>query len=64
MRSLKVEKIDMKIIAQKTLDDLEFGTVLEQAAARCATESGKLQMMETSPYTSFRAVQGTLFRTN
>ena len=54
----------MKIIAQKTLDDLEFGTVLEQAAARCATESGKLQMMETSPYTSFRAVQGTLFRTN
>ena len=54
----------MKIIAQKTLDDLEFGTVLEQAAARCATESGKLQMMETSPYTSFRAVQGTLFCTN
>jgi len=54
----------MKIIAQKTLDDLEFGVVLEQAAARCATESGKVQMLETSPYTSFRAVEGTLHRTN
>ncbi len=54
----------MKIIAQKTLDDLEFGVVLEQAAARCATESGKVQMLETSPDTSFRAVQGTLRRTN
>jgi len=54
----------MKIIAQKTLDDLEFGVVLEQAAARCATESGKVQMLETSPHTSFRAVEGTLHRTN
>ena len=54
----------MKIIAQKTLDDLEFGVVLEQAAARCATDSGKVQMLETSPYTSFRAVEGTLHRTN
>jgi DNA mismatch repair protein MutS2 len=54
----------MKKIAQKTLDDLEFGVVLEQAAARCATESGKSLMISTTPYTSFRAVRGALERTN
>ena len=54
----------MKIIAQKTLDDLEFGVVLEQAAARCSTESGKSQMAVTSPFTGFRAVRGALERTN
>ncbi len=64
MRCLKVEKIEMKQIAKKTLDDLEFGVVLEQAAARCATESGKAQMISTEPYTNFRAVQGALKRTN
>ena len=54
----------MKIIAQKTLDDLEFGVVLEQSAARCSTESGKSQMAVTSPFTGFRAVRGALERTN
>ena len=64
MRCLKVEKIEMKQIAKKTLDDLEFGVVLEQAAARCATESGKAQMISTEPNTNFRAVQSALKRTN
>jgi len=54
----------MKIIAQKTLDDLEFGVVLEQAAARCVTESGKVQMASTTPFTSFRTVRSALERTN
>ena len=54
----------MKIIAQKTLDDLEFGVVLEQAAARCVTESGKAQMASTTPFTSFRTVRSALERTN
>ncbi|MGB0255435.1 MAG: endonuclease MutS2 [Flavobacteriaceae bacterium] len=54
----------MKKIAQKTLDDLEFGSVLEQAAMRCATESGKAQMRTAEPFTSLRAVQGALNRTN
>jgi len=61
---LKVLKIEMKKIAQKTLDDLEFGVILEQTAARCATDSGKLQMLSTEPFTSLRAVQGALNRTN
>ena len=30
----------MKKIAQKALDDLEFGVVLEQAALRCITALG------------------------
>ena len=54
----------MKTIAQKNLDDLEFGVVLEQAAARCSTESGKLQMAATSPFTGFHAVRRALERTN
>lgn len=64
MQDLKVVKFEMKKIAQKTLDDLEFGIVLEQAAMRCATESGKAQMYTTEPFTSFRAVRGALNRTN
>ena len=36
-------------ITQKTLDDLEFGVVLEQAALRCVTALGKAQMVTTTP---------------
>ena len=64
MPVLKVVKFEMKKIAQKTLDDLEFGNVLEQASMRCATELGKAQMRTTKPFTSFREVQGALSRTN
>ena len=64
MRCPKVEKIEMKLIAKKTLDDLEYGMVLKQAAARCTTNSGKKQMISTEPFTSFRAVQGALKRTH
>jgi hypothetical protein len=49
LRCLKVGKIEMKKIAQKALDDLEFGVVLEQAALRCATALGKEQMMASVP---------------
>lgn len=54
----------MKKIAQKTLDDLEFGTVLEQAALRCATEAGKAAMRQTQPHTTLNAVRTALLRTN
>jgi len=64
LRCPKVEKIEMKLIAKKTLDDLEYGMVLKQAAARCTTNSGKKQMISTEPFTSFRAVQGALKRTH
>ena len=54
----------MKKIAQKALDDLEFGVVLEQAALRCATALGKAQMMTTIPSSDVGEVKKALLRTN
>ena len=54
----------MNKIAQKTLDDLEFGTVLEQAAIRCATASGKLVMLQTAPTSAVEDVHTALLRTD
>ena len=57
-------KIEMKKIAQKALDDLEFGVVLEQAAMRCATALGKEQMMTSVPSSDVNEVTKALLRTN
>ncbi len=54
----------MNKIAQKTLDDLEFGTVLEQAAIRCATASGKLALLQTAPTSAVEDVHTALLRTD
>ncbi len=54
----------MNKLAQKTLDDLEFGTVLEQAAIRCATASGKLAMLQTAPTSAVEDVHTALLRTD
>ena len=51
-------------ITQKTLDDLEFGVVLEQAALRCVTALGKAQMMTTTPSVDIVGVKKALLRTN
>jgi DNA mismatch repair protein MutS2 len=64
LHRFKVAKIDMNKIAQKTLDDLEFGTVLEQAAIRCATASGKLAMLQTAPTSAVEDVHTALLRTD
>ena len=64
MCCLKVAKIEMKKIAQKALDDLEFGVVLEQAALRCATALGKAQMMASIPSSDIGEVKKALLRTN
>jgi len=37
-------------IHPKTLQDLEFPTVLQQVALRCNTELGKERAMETIPF--------------
>ncbi len=54
----------MKKIAQKALDDLEFGVVLEQAALRCITALGKARMMTTKPLVDIVCVKKALLRTN
>ena len=41
----------MQPIYTKTLQDLEFPTVLEQLSARCNTELGKTAALELKPFT-------------
>jgi len=36
-----IENLQMKLIANKTLQDLEFSTILEQISDLCTTEIGK-----------------------
>jgi DNA mismatch repair protein MutS2 len=44
-----LQYILMKKIALKTLEDLEFLTVLQQVAARCVTENGKVAVLAIVP---------------
>ena len=46
----------MKKINEKSITDLEFDIVLEQAAARCATELGKSSLLKLRPHTSLSRV--------
>src|SRR5690554_826465 len=42
----------MKPISGKTLQDLEFSTILEQISEWCKTEPGKEQSLKTQPFTN------------
>ncbi|MGD1947038.1 MAG: hypothetical protein ACFB0A_12450 [Croceivirga sp.] len=42
----------MQPIHSKTLQDLEFPTVLEQLSSRCNTELGKGAVLELQPFTN------------
>ena len=54
----------MKKISEKSITDLEFDIVLEQAAARCATELGKSSLLKLRPHTSLSRVQIEIERVN
>ena len=54
----------MKKISEKSITDLEFDVVLEQAASRCATELGKSSLLELRPHTSLTRVQIEIERVN
>ena len=43
--------LQMAGIHPKTLQDLEFPTVLQQVSARCRTEHGKALALEIAPFT-------------
>lgn len=53
----------MKNISTKTLEDLEFHQVLEQIAARCTTDNGKVAARAIKPATSERLVTQCLQET-
>lgn len=54
----------MQKIHTKTLQDLEFPTVLEQIALRCNTELGKADALEISPYTEKEYLLAVLGQTS
>ena len=54
----------MKKISEKSITDLEFDIVLEQAASRCATELGKSSLLTLRPFTSFSRIQIEIERVN
>ena len=54
----------MKKINEKSITDLEFDIVLEQAAARCTTELGKSTLLKLRPHTSLSRVQIEIERVN
>ncbi len=54
----------MKKISQKTIQDLEFDVVLQQARAYCTTEDGKKLMKSQRPSAVERRIKKTLFWTH
>ena len=54
----------MKKISEKSITDLEFDIVLQQAAERCSTELGRKALIDLRPYTSLSRVQIEIERVN
>lgn len=54
----------MKPISGKTLQDLEFSTILEQISANCLTELGKEKALEIQPFTNRELLIEELYQTS
>ncbi|MFP5439616.1 MAG: endonuclease MutS2 [Bacteroidia bacterium] len=54
----------MKSITEKTLKDLEFGTVLEEVASRCVTEPGHEKALTIAPFTNREQLMDALKQTS
>lgn len=54
----------MNSIKKKTLQDLEFPTVLQQVAARCNTELGKQEALEIIPFSNENEMSNALGKTS
>lgn len=54
----------MKSITEKTLKDLEFGTVLEEVASRCVTEPGHEKALQITAYTNKEELMASLKQTS
>jgi DNA mismatch repair protein MutS2 len=54
----------MKSITEKTLKDLEFGTVLEEVASRCVTEPGHEKALTIAPFTNRGQLMDALKQTS
>src|SRR5690606_7167068 len=54
----------MNNISSKTLQDLEFNTVLQQLAGRCSTELGKENVLELAPLDTKETILDRLGQTS
>ncbi|MDX1327154.1 MAG: DNA mismatch repair protein MutS, partial [Arenibacter sp.] len=54
----------MAKISSKTLQDLEFHTVLQQLSVRCTTELGKEQVLDITPIRAKEELLATLGQTS
>jgi len=54
----------MKPISGKTLQDLEFSTILEQISAYCLTDLGKNEALEIQPFTNRELLMQELYQTS
>ncbi len=54
----------MAPIPKKTIEDLEFPTVLQQVSARCTTELGKTRALEIMPLSEPETLRTTLGETS
>ena len=54
----------MKPISGKTLQDLEFSTILEQISAYCLTDLGKTEALEIQPFTNRELLMQELYQTS
>lgn len=64
LRKFATNKISMKSIHKKTLQDLEFLTVLESIAHYCTTEPGKEAALEIHPFTDKETLLSNLKQTS
>ena len=59
----RIRKITMDKTLKKTLEDLEFNTVLQQVTSRCVTNLGKERVGEIKPMDKLDAIEHALGRT-
>ena len=64
LRKFATNKISMKSIHKKTLQDLEFLSVLESIAHYCTTEPGKEVALEIHPFTDKETLLSNLKQTS
>src|SRR5690606_35939437 len=56
------ERPRMGNIANKTLEDLEFPSVLKQVSENCITEPGKERVLSITPFLEFSLIEPELQR--
>ncbi len=62
--TLNSQNIRMISITNKTLQDLEFDTILNTISERCNTELGKIKALEITPFKEKNLLMDNLLQTS